>query len=107
MWYPSSCRYRRGWQRIRHRLGSRKPPLERMEPPKPPNLGPVAGRAPEFPEKLPPAGCLCFFISARDAHPQTPFTEGVDFKRGGRPQEVGLNLSGQMQEIHDLGDTRP
>ena len=76
-------------------------------PPKPPNLGSVAGRTPEFLDEFPPAGRLGFFVPARDKHPQTPFAEEVDFQRGGRPQEAGLNLSGQLQKVHNLGDTSP
>lgn len=50
---------------------------------------------------------LGFFVPARDQRPQTPFGEGVDLKRGGRHQEVGLNLSRQLKKVHDLGDTSP
>jgi len=53
-------------------------------------------------DKLPPAGRLGLITPARDEQPQTPFAEGVDFERGGRPHEAGLDLSGQLQKVHNL-----
>jgi hypothetical protein len=56
-------------------------------------LGSGGGWPGDFLDELPPAGSL--FVPARDDHSQAPFAEGADFKRGGRPQEGGLNFSGQ------------
>jgi len=31
----------------------------------------------------------------------------MNFKRGGRAEEVGLDVTWQLQEVHHLGDARP